>query len=83
MVEAPVHRETRELLDELWASHPCQHSLEPLLIRLFPVRVLRVAMFPFFIALTAQAAGDTMSRIRETRTIVLGVARITALLPTR
>lgn len=39
----------------------------------FFVRLLGVAIVPFVIALPTQAAGDTMSKIRETHTIVLGV----------
>ncbi|MBT2335009.1 amino acid ABC transporter substrate-binding protein [Variovorax paradoxus] len=42
----------------------------------FSVHLLRAATIPLVLALvapSAQAAGDTMSKIRETRTIVLGV----------
>ena len=41
-----------------------------------PMHVVRATMIPLVVALAAspaQAAGDTMSKIRETRTIVLGV----------
>ncbi len=54
-------------------------TCEPYLMPLLSVRLLRAATIPFSLALTtlaalpAQAAVDTMSKIRETRTIVIGV----------
>lgn len=56
-------------------------TCEPYLMSPLSVHLLRATLIPFSLALAAlpaQAAVDTMSKIRETRTIVLGVREAAA-----